>query len=323
MLKKLLIVSKLAISGGILYAIGRRFDIVELVSTIKVIEPIYLLIAIIFAVLAVPAIGNRWKFLAEMLSVNISFFVATQATFAGLFVGQVLPGAIGADVVRGWMIWNMGTSNKRVIASLIMDRFVSLFAVVFMVVIAVPILMTFLPKEMIVWAEWFLIGVFMSLTAGFLALRFLKLFTANEALGRLMSRLSLNKINISIPLIAKSLVFGVTGHGLVILSAFFLSLAIGVQSSFWMWWLIMPIIILTSAVPISINGWGIRELVMISLWPLFGMSESDAFLISICLGIVAIISSLPGAWFWITRKAHRSNILIQENDIKKPVKASV
>jgi hypothetical protein len=69
-----------------------------------------------------------------------------------------------------------------------------------------------------------------------------------------------------------------------------------------MWLLIMPIVILVTALPISINGWGVREYAMIYLWGLFGIAQSEAFLISVCVGLVAVISSLPGLWFWLSRR---------------------
>jgi hypothetical protein len=99
------------------------------------------------------------------------------------------------------------------------------------------------------------------------------------------------------------------------MSAFFLSLAIGIDSSLWMWGLVMPIVILVTAIPVSINGWGIREFAMIHLWALFGIAESEAFLISICLGIVAIVSSLPGLWFWLEkkRKPHIDSMHVGDN----------
>lgn len=315
MRNRLIIAAKLAISGGVIFAIGRRVEVNQLISSLQHVDPFYLVMATTLAFLAVPVVGNRWRLLAGMLSIQISTAVATRATFAGLFVGQVLPGAIGADVVRGWMVWHMGLRNKLVIASLVADRIASLLAIALMIGASLPMLLPYLPKKIILWVEWSLFSLVIILPIGYLCFRLIRSIKTNKTLGRLLSRLSIESINISARVVFASLGLAVLGHSLTILSAFFLSLAIGIDSSLWMWGLVMPIIILVTAIPISINGWGIREFAMIHLWALFGIAEPEAFLISICLGIVAIVSSLPGLWFWLEkkRKTHIDSMHIGDN----------
>ena len=309
MRNRIIIAAKVSVSVGVLFLLGRRIEISQLMTSLHNIEPIYLLVAISLALLTVPLVAKRWKLLAGMLTLQIPFDTATRATFAGLFVGQVLPGAIGADVVRGWMVWNLGSSNKLVIGSLVMDRLASLLAIAVMMVATLPMLITYLPNQFTVWTEWALLGILICALVGYISIRVLR-----QPLQRLINRINIKKIKFSMPIFFSSLGLAIAGHSLTILSAFFLSLAIGMDSSLWMWGLVMPIVILVSAIPISINGWGVREFVMIYLWALFGKAESEVFLISICLGIVAIISSLPGAWFWLERRANKSSGLVLDVD---------
>jgi hypothetical protein len=121
-----------------------------------------------------------------MFSIQISMAVATRATFAGLFVGQVLPGAIGADVVRGWMVWHMGLRNKLVIASLVADRMVSLFAVALMIGASLPMLMPYLPQKVVTWVEWSLISLVAILPIGYLCFRLICSIKTNKTLVRLL-----------------------------------------------------------------------------------------------------------------------------------------
>lgn len=304
MRNRLIIAAKVAVSIGVLYSVGKHFEANQLMTSLDHVEPLYLLAAIVFALLAVPVVSYRWRLLAGMLAVQISFAVATRATFAGLFVGQVLPGAIGADVVRGWMVWNMGLSNKLIIASIVMDRLVSLLALVLIIGATLPILLPYLPNNIIVCVEWSLFGLIIIMLLCYLCFRSLHLSNPNQIIGRFLNKLDIEGIHISGRVVIASLSLSVVGHGFTILSAFFLSLAIGIDTSLWMWLLVMPIIMLVNVIPVSINGWGIREIVMIYLWGLFGIEDAGAFLISVCLGIIAIISSLPGFWFWLEKKQH-------------------
>ena len=316
MRNRLIVCAKITISAGVILAIGKRFEFNQLASSLHQANILYLLIATILALLAVPVVGNRWRLLAEMLSFKISIRVATRATFAGIFVGQVLPGGIGADVIRGWMVWNMGLSNKLVIASLVADRIASLFAVALMVVVSLPMLIPLLPQKIVSWIQWSTIAFTVIVPLAYLILRELHSTKIGKNITRFIQKLSIESINISTSVILYSLGLAILGHTLMILSAYSLSLAIGINLSLWMWMLIMPVIILVTAIPISINGWGVREFAMIHLWGLFGVAESEAFLISICVGIVAILSSLPGLWFWFEKKRQ---VLVDVNHIAHPV----
>ena len=63
--------------------------------------------------------------------------------------------------------------------------------------------------------------------------------------------------------------------------------------------LLMPLIVLLTILPISIAGWGVREGAMIMLLGLVGMPSEQALALSILVGIVALISGLPGGLIWL------------------------
>jgi len=49
-------------------------------------------------------------------------------------------------------------------------------------------------------------------------------------------------------------------------------------------------------VPISIGGWGLRELAVISLLAGYGVAPERALLFSVCFGLALALGSLPGRW---------------------------
>lgn len=298
----LIVTVKVAISACVIYAIGRRVELDQMAASLHHANVGQLAFATALAVLAVPAVSVRWRLLGQMFAIHLSIALATRATFAGLFVGQVLPGAIGADVVRGWMVWHEGLRNKLVIASLVADRIVSLAAVGLMILVALPFLMPYLPPSLTQLAELSLIGGGVMVLATLIGWACLMSRPRGRPLQGMQQRLEAAGVRPSIKVLTAALGLAIIGHALVILSAYVLSLAMKIETELWMWWLVMPIVTLVTAIPISINGWGVRELAMVQLWALFGVQRSDAFLISICMGLVAIVSSLPGLWFWMMKK---------------------
>ena len=62
---------------------------------------------------------------------------------------------------------------------------------------------------------------------------------------------------------------------------------------------LFTVMIGVTIVPISIGGWGLRELAVISLLGNHGIAPERALLFSVCFGLVLAAGSLPGAVVWL------------------------
>ena len=51
--------------------------------------------------------------------------------------------------------------------------------------------------------------------------------------------------------------------------------------------------------PISVGGWGLRELAVVSLLGAHGLAPERALIFSVCFGLVAVIGVLPGLVAWL------------------------
>ena len=72
---------------------------------------------------------------------------------------------------------------------------------------------------------------------------------------------------------------------------------------------LVPLILLTTLVPITINGWGLREGAAAALLPLVGATASASLAASVAFGLVGLIAVLPGvavAWMSSREAAYRS-----------------
>jgi hypothetical protein len=62
---------------------------------------------------------------------------------------------------------------------------------------------------------------------------------------------------------------------------------------------LFPVMIGVAIVPISVSGWGLRELAVVSLLGNLGVAPERALLFSVCFGFVIAVGSLPGALVWL------------------------
>ncbi len=53
-------------------------------------------------------------------------------------------------------------------------------------------------------------------------------------------------------------------------------------------------------VPISVGGWGLRELAVVAVMGDYGLAPERALLFSVSFGLVLVAGALPGALVWLT-----------------------
>jgi hypothetical protein len=72
---------------------------------------------------------------------------------------------------------------------------------------------------------------------------------------------------------------------------------------------VVPPAILIAVIPITVNGWGLREGAMITAMGLAGVSPADALVVSVLFGVALLMAALPGAIAWLALKhAERSEL---------------
>jgi len=70
--------------------------------------------------------------------------------------------------------------------------------------------------------------------------------------------------------------------------------AVGVSLDMGQALFVIPLTLLAMLVPLTVNGWGLREGLAAGLWPLVGVSASDAVAASVAFGLCAVLAALSG-----------------------------
>jgi uncharacterized membrane protein YbhN (UPF0104 family) len=82
--------------------------------------------------------------------------------------------------------------------------------------------------------------------------------------------------------------------------------ALGQRTEFWAFFLVSLPIILVSILPLSIGGWGTREVTAAALFGTLGIPAPAAVLISVLYGAAATLISLPGGFFLVLMRWPKS-----------------
>jgi hypothetical protein len=71
--------------------------------------------------------------------------------------------------------------------------------------------------------------------------------------------------------------------------------------------LLQPVALI-AALPISIGGWGVREAAMVAVLGLIGIAPSGALVLSVQIGLIAIVVTLPAAFLWLGARSNDNRV---------------
>lgn len=258
---------------------------------------VYFVVGTLLLAFSVFFVAARWWLLLRRLDVAaISPRYAAAATYISIFVGQVLPGTVGADAVRGWLCYNRGVELRPTVMSLVTDRVLATLGVVVVAGLAwwwhfetfvsglgrQIALLGALVVAAVAAALWLLPALTNGLARHWGRLRpvhelvTIFRFTALSPAG--VAGLALSCV--TMVMTVNAAILYARGFGIVLLPVAA--------------YVAVPVAILSSALPISIAGWGVREASLSYCLILFGMAPQDAALIGLSLGIGIVLASLPG-----------------------------
>jgi uncharacterized membrane protein YbhN (UPF0104 family) len=236
----------------------------------------------------------RWRLTARQLGIGIGAGRAIAEYYLSQVVNQSLPGGMIGDAGRA--VRSRGAAGLKAAGqAVIFERLAgqvamfALFAVAFVVTLALP--------GGLDWPRWLAVPVGL-FVAGGLALpllaelaRFLPGAPGRAVLGL---RRALHTA-LAAPAVWPAQVALSVGTTLCILAAFaFCARAVGVTLDLAAITALVPLILFTMLIPISVSGWGLREGAAAALLPLAGAAASDGLAASVAFGLTFIAAVLPG-----------------------------
>ena len=108
----------------------------------------------------------KWRLLIKPQGLSVSVSDAITTTYMGNFGGQFLPGGIGTDVVRIYLLRKLNLPTISVAASILLERVLGLYAHILVALIALAIAksgVVAIPEKL----SWAIVLLFLLYTVGF------------------------------------------------------------------------------------------------------------------------------------------------------------
>lgn len=252
--------------------------------------------------------GVRWRMIMNALAVSrdhrIRMIDAQKLYYIGVFFTTCLPGTVGGDMVRIWMARDLAIPLAQSVHSVIIDRMIALFAIGIMALITLPVL-----AEVTAADPHILYPVSAALAVGgWVLLHYLERLLAPHARHRpvhwILYFLRSVKLILTHPRVcACSVGLALVAHVSYSLSAYVLAQSLGVPMTAMQSLAFIPLVMLVTTIPVSFGGWGLREASMVGLLGLAGIPQEAALMLSIQLGLLFMLISLPAGLLWLAGRS--------------------
>lgn len=267
-------------------------------KTVFIEAGFFLIIQVIFGAI-------RWRMvMAGLVGTSgrvISHLSALKTYYISVFFNCCLPGTVGGDVIRVFMVKSEHTPLPLAISSVVIDRMIALLALGVMGGITMPILSVYLGISV-----WLLMPLFLLLVAvGFVVLFNLDRIVLQIPFLKTLHWLEHLVQNIRLMLArpkpsSEALFYAIMSHITYCLAVYVLAGSLGSQISLLDTLTLVPWVLLIAIIPISIGGWGLREVAMVFMLGLINVPQVVAFTLSVQLGLISIAISIPAGLLWIT-----------------------
>ena len=279
-MKKLLRPLKVIISGAILCYIFYIVDFNLLLSQFFLVTPVIISLGL-FTLLIQSALSSlKWKIILSAEGKDIPYLYLMKSYLIGNFMSLFLPSSFGGDIYRVYALGKHNTDYMQNTASVLFDRLSGLFALTSLSVIS----FSFFYQDIInyYFISAYLIGIFVFwimssqkaiMLIGRFENRFVRMFT--QILKSFSRYRNDKKVFLGILLI--SFVFQ---NNIVLLNRLY-SYGLNIDIPLHFLYMVIPLIYLTEALPISINGLGVREGAFLFFFTQAGYSKEQSLALAL------------------------------------------
>jgi glycosyltransferase 2 family protein len=250
--------------------------------------------------------GVRWgTVLSAMCDARPPSLLRLQAVFYASTFFNCLPlGTVGGDIARVWLGRRFSLSVRQIVLSVLLDRILVVTALVILAAITLPSIAHPLAAK----ASFASVAILLAGIAGFLLLQPIarivgrwrdvwlvtSILRTTEELRRTTRRAGL-----------LALIYALLAATSGALAAYCISRSLSIDVGLTAMIAIMSFVAFATALPVSLAGWGVREVSLVALLGLLGVDRAAALVLSVELGIINTLMSLPGGLIWLGLR-HRS-----------------
>ena len=264
----------------------------------------YLVAAIFIVPLSYLLTSFRWHLLLESLGIRISPFRTLVLNLVGAFYSAFMPGTTGGDVIKAYYAARHTNLRTRAVLSVLIDRVIGLLALIIVGGTMAAYQWHIPDCRRVAVFSFAVLGCVLAGGVVFYSRRLRRLTGLDFVLRRLPMQRQVSKAvealeiyrHRPLPVVA-ALLMSFPVHVTTILSATFAGWAFRLPLPVFYYWVVVPVIALVGAIPISPQGAGVMEFFAVELTRRHGATIGQAFVLTMCIRLVQMLWNLVAGIF--------------------------
>jgi glycosyltransferase 2 family protein len=289
----------------------------DLAGVFQRLNPWVFLLALAMFAASQVILSVRWWLLLRAQAIRISVLTTVRLFFLGLFYNNVMPGAVGGDLLKAWYVAKHTDKRLEGVLSVVVDRVVGLLGLVLMAVVTCMLLVpggvVSLEKAMEAGTPAWLtryrgtilvVGLVVPAALVFAAARPYGRAVLKKLVGRAWDRSvePVRRIVRAIVLycakpltLSLAMMLTVLAQAAIIVAFWLLGRNLGMEAGLKYYFVVFPVMWVVAALPISIAGLGVMEGGIRWLFEfLTGAVAAEAVVLALCQRFIWVLASLPG-----------------------------
>lgn len=268
------------------YWLIRRQNWETILSTFQSLSVYMILIVWLLFTFRIIIRSFRWYILLSFAKIRIPFFESLKLIFLGVFTSNFLPSTIGGDGIRFLSLLKFEKDRSLALSSIIIDRLVNVVAMISL--LPIPFFVFYGNSTNIFDMKVIGSSVFVGLTNRLNHWR----ISGREWIKKNQFWLQSPKVLLSGVFISWIAIF------VDFLGTWVIAINLGMPIKYYQVGGVTIIAYLVTLIPISINGYGIREVTITTLYTFLGFSTEAAISLAIITTMINLSASLIGA-LWL------------------------
>lgn len=298
----LLATVKIIITVSLLWFVASQIEYDGFQAVINEANNLYLGLALAFHTIAFLILSVRWWLLLKSQIIDCAYSDIFSGYYLGLFFNNLLPTGVGGDVVRILRLRKNGLDTKSLVSSTIVDRIIGLSSIVAMGTVAfltLPEIQKYINPVLAIGVVFSLCIVmfylFLSRKSPEIVNRLSIRYKDKKLLSMILDAIQVVlEYRKSRTTVLASFCLSLVAQHLVIISYIMIGFSLNISLSSAIYFSIVPIVFVTTSLPISIGGLGIRETTLVTLLTLFAVDKQAAITLSLLYFLTIVVITAPG-----------------------------
>lgn len=296
-----ILIAKTALSAGLIWYVLAHADLGDLFEIMSGIDLGWLAVSVAAMGGHLATCFLRWQEIITGLGGRLGLRPIIVSYYGAMFVNTFLPGTVGGDLLRMFYAARHGLGSQTAIHSVVLERVATVLGLLVLTSVFTPLLATAIDET------WLLVGFNIATVGAAIGLfafghlyQQIPKFTSWKPMLLIASfGEDTRKLFLRLTPCVRVLTMTNISHLFSGICIYALAMGLGIEVSFWLTVAVAIPVLLLAGLPISVNGWGVREGAMVAAFAPLGVPVEGALSVSILFGILSTVVALPGVFYWL------------------------